>query len=195
MGWLIALAAVAGLLMIRLGISAVYNEDGPMLKLTFGPYRRILYPAAKKEKKKSSGKKTGKKGQEQEKKGGSLSDFFPLLDILLEFLSDVRRKLLVTRLDLRILLAGDDPCDLGILYAGTLTAVHGLDPQLERFFRIRKKDIRVECDFEGDSSAVWARLDLSLTVARVLSLGLRHGTKALREYLKIMKLRKGGAVK
>ena len=194
MGWLIALAAVVGLLMIRLGISAVYNEDGPVIKLTFGPYRRILYPAAKKEKKKSSGKAGDADGKNQ-KKGGSLSDFFPLLDILLEFLSDVRRKLLVTRLDLRILLAGDDPCDLGILYARTLTAVHGLDPQLERFFRIRKKDIRVECDFEGDSSAVWARLDLSLTVARVLSLGLRHGTKALREYLKIMKLRKGGATK
>lgn len=193
MGWLIALAAVAGLLMIRLGISAVYSADGPVVKLTFGPYRRTLYPAAKKEKKKASGKKSGTKGEQQEKKGGSLSDFFPLLDILLEFLSDVRRKLLVNRLELHILLAGDDPCDLGMLYAGTLTAVHGLDPQLERLFRIRKKDIRVVCDFEGDSSVVWARLDLSLSVARVLSLGLRHGTKALREYLKIMKLRKGGA--
>ena len=88
---------------------------------------------------------------------------------------------------------GGQPCDLGMLYAGTLTAVHGLDPQLERLFRIRKKDIRVVCDFEGDSSVVWARLDLSLSVARVLSLGLRHGVKALREYVKIMKLRKGGA--
>ena len=53
MGWLIALAAVAGLLMIRLGISAVYSADGPVVKLTFGPYRRTLYPAAKKEKKKA----------------------------------------------------------------------------------------------------------------------------------------------
>jgi hypothetical protein len=191
MGWLIALGAVAGLLMIRLGISAVYSADGPVVKLTFGPYRRILYPAAKK--KKTSRKKSGSKGENPEKKGGSLSDFFPLLDILLEFLSDVRRKLLVNRLELHILLAGDDPCDLGMLYAGTLTAVHGLDPQLERLFRIRKKDIRVVCDFEGDSSVVWARLDLSLSVARVLSLGLRHGIKALREYVKIMKLRKGGA--
>ena len=50
MGWLIALALVAGLLMIRLGISAVYSADGPLVKLTFGPYRRVLYPAAKKKK-------------------------------------------------------------------------------------------------------------------------------------------------
>ena len=191
MGWLIALALVAGLLMLRLGISAVYSADGPVVKLTFGPYRRILYPAVKKEKK--SRKKSGGRGKKKEEKGGSLSDFFPLLEILLKFLEEVQSKLLVNRLELHILLAGDDPCDLGIQYAKTLTAIHGLDPQLERLFKIRKKDIRVVCDFEGDSSVVWARLDLSLTVARVLSLGLRHGTKALREYLKIMKIRKGGA--
>ena len=193
MGWLIALAAVAGLLMIRLGISAVYSADGPVVKLTFGPYRRILYPAAKK--KKTSRKKSGSKGENPEKRGGSLSDFFPLLDILLEFLSDVRRKLLVNRLELHILLAGDDPCDLGMLYAGTLTAVHGLDPQLERLFVIKKKHIRVECDFNGEKSQVWANVRLTFTVGRILSMGLRHGTKALREYMKIMKLRKGGATK
>jgi hypothetical protein len=76
-----------------------------------------------------------------------------------------------------------------------VAAVSALDPQLERLFVIKKKHIRVECDFNGEKSQVWANVRLTITVGRILSMGLRHGTKALREYMKIMKLRKGGATK
>jgi hypothetical protein len=36
-------------------------------------------------------------------------------------------------------------------------------------------------------------VDISVTIGRLLGFTLRHGTKALREFLKIMKKRKGGA--
>jgi hypothetical protein len=131
----------------------------------------------------------------EEKKGGSVSDFFPLLDVVLDFLSDIRRKLRVDLLEIRFCMAGGDPADLGIQYGRTVAAVSALDPQLERLFVIKKKHIRVECDFNGEKSQVWANVRLTITVGRILSMGLRHGTKALREYMKIMKLRKGGATK
>lgn len=202
MGWLIALAVVAALLWIPLGVSAAYDEGGAVLKLVLGFLRFQLYPG-KPKKKKVTQKKPEKPKQQagkeptpkQEKKGGSVSDFFPLLDVVLEFLSDIRRKLRVDLLELRFCMAGDDPADLGIQYGRAVAAVSALDPQLERLFVIKKKNIRVECDFAGEKSQVWANVRLTITVGRILSMGLRHGTKALREYMKIMKLRKGGATK
>ena len=202
MGWLIALAVVAALLWIPLGVSAAYDEGGAVLKLVLGFLRFQLYPGKPKKKKETQKKPEKPKRQagkeptpKQEKKGGSVSDFFPLLDVVLEFLSDIRRKLRVDLLELRFCMAGDDPADLGIQYGRVVAAVSALDPQLERLFVIKKKNIRVECDFAGEKSQVWANVRLTITVGRILSMGLRHGTKALREYMKIMKLRKGGATK
>ena len=199
MGWLIALAVLGLLLWIPLGVTASYDESGAVVKLVLGFLRFQLYPGKPKKKKEipEKPKKQPKKQPEtrQEKKGGSLSDFFPLVDVVLDFLSDIRRKLRVELLEIRFCMAGGDPADLGIQYGRAVAAVSALDPQLERLFVIKKKHIRVECDFNGEKSQVWANVRLTITVGRILSMGLRHGVKALREYMKIMKLRKGGAVK
>ena len=199
MGWLIALAVLGLLLWIPLGVTAAYDESGAVVKLVLGFLRFQLYPGKPKKKKEipEKPKKQPKKQPEtrQEKKGGSLSDFFPLVDVVLDFLSDIRRKLRVELLEIRFCMAGGDPADLGIQYGRAVAAVSALDPQLERLFVIKKKNIRVECDFCGEKSQVWANVRLTITVGRILSMGLRHGVKALREYMKIMKLRKGGAVK
>ena len=201
MGWLIALAVIVAVLWIPLGVTASYDESGAVVKLVLGFLRFQLYPGKPKEKKekpekpKKEKQPTKQPTAKEEKKGGSLSDFFPLVDVVLDFLSDVRRKLRVDLLELRFCMAGGDPADLGIQYGRTVAAVSALDPQLERLFVIKKKHIRVECDFNGEKSQVWANVRLTITVGRILSMGLRHGTKALREYMKIMKLRKGGATK
>ena len=70
-----------------------------------------------------------------------------------------------------------------------------MEPQLDRLFVIKKKDLQVQCDFEETDTRVEARLDLTITVGRLLALATRYGIRVLREFLSIMKLRKGGAVK
>ena len=50
-------------------------------------------------------------------------------------------------------------------------------------------------DFTAEKTVIYARLDLSITVGRLLSLGVRYGIRVLREFIRITKLRKGGAVK
>ena len=69
-----------------------------------------------------------------------------------------------------------------------------LDPQLERLFVIKKKKLEIECDFTADQTLIFARLDLTITLGRLLKLAFRYGVKALREYLKIYKTIKGGAL-
>ena len=69
-----------------------------------------------------------------------------------------------------------------------------LMPRLERVFVIKKRDIEVECDFEESSTKVIARLDLTITLGRLLAAVFVFAFRALVEFLKIKNKRKGGAV-
>ena len=201
MGWLIALAVLVGIALLPIGVSAKYDEDGALVKVIVGPVRFTVYPGKPKEKQekpkqeKPQEEKPAPKGSgaAKQKKGGSLRDFMPLVRIVLDFLADFRRKLRVNVLQLHVVLAGGDPADLGLNYGKACAAISSLEPQLSRFFVIKKKDIHVACDFTEEKTLVTARLDLTITVARIFSLGFRHGIKGLREFLRITKLRKGGA--
>ena len=98
-----------------------------------------------------------------------------------------------TGTDANVILAGSDPADLGENYGKACAALGNLWPRLEEIFVIRRRDIKMQCDFESTETKMIARLDISITIGRLLGFTFRHGTKALREFLKIMKKRKGGA--
>ena len=59
---------------------------------------------------------------------------------------------------------------------------------------IKKRDLEVECDFTADQTLVIARLDVTITLGRLIALGVVYGIRALITFLKIRKKRKGGAV-
>ena len=199
MGWLIALAVVIGLAVLPLGISAKYDTDGARIRLIAGPVRVTVYPGKKKEKKPSK-KKADKpqakrlETESDEKKGGSATDFIPLAKIAWNLLCDFRRKLRIKRLEMKVILAGSDPCDLAVNYGRACAALGGLEPQLDRFFVIRKKDLQVACDFVEEKTKVYARLDLTITLGRLLALSVRYGWRALRAFIKINNKRKGGVL-
>ena len=150
MGWLIALGILTGLAILPLGAGACYNSDGPRAYLLIGPVRMQLYPGKKKEKKDKPSKKDSSKGssksktssettKKESKKGGSFTDFLPIVQTLLDLLIDFHRKIRVKRLDLKLILAGGDPCDLAVNYGRAWAALGNLMPQLERFFIIKKR--------------------------------------------------------
>ena len=210
MGWWIALGVIFLLGILPLGVSARYNGDGALLRVILGPIRLTLFPRRKKEKKPKSPKKNDVQPQKQEEtlpsppqppkqepsekeKGGSLLDFLPLVKVALNFLGDFRRKLRVNCLELKLILAGGDPCDLAVNYGKAWAAVGNLMPQLERLFVIKKRDVEVECDFTASETLVIARLDLTITLGRLLGLAVVYGVRAMREFIKLQKKRKGGA--
>jgi hypothetical protein len=211
MGWLITFAILFLLAILPLGASVKYNADGPLVRIIAGPVRLTVFPLKKKEKKPkkekpkvekkpepqpaADDKKTVDTKEEKKEKGGSLLDFLPLVQVALDFLGDFRRKLRLNRLELKLIMAGDDPCDLAVNYGRAWAAVGNLFPLLERAFVIKKRDVEVECDFTASEMLIIARLDITITLGRLIALAVRYGIRALREYLKIMKLRKGGAVK
>ena len=196
--WLIALCVLILLACLPLGICALYDTGGPRLWLILGPIRKKLYPRApnqkdpKQEKPEKAQKTKGTRAAAQ-KKGGKLKDFYPLLEKLLELLYTFKSKLRVNRLELQLILANSDPADLAVNYGKAWAALGNLMPQLERFLTIKKRNLEVECDFTAEATLIYARADVTITLGRLLYLVVVHGFRVLREYLKIMKLRKGGA--
>ena len=224
MGWLITLGILTLLAILPLGVSVKYDEDGAVVKVIAGPVKITLFPRKNKDKKSEKEKNKDKKPetapqpepakQEQpaqpqkadeknpaqekktaEKKGGPITDFLPLVRIALDMLGSFRRRLRVNVLELKLVMAADDPCDLAVNYGRAWAAVGNLMPRLERVLVIKKRNIEVQCDFETAKTLVTARLDLTITLGRILATVVVYGVKALIEFLKIKNKRKGGASK
>lgn len=221
MGWWIALGILVCLAILPLGVSIRYNSEGPLVRIILGPVRLTVVPMKKKPKKEKPGKEKPKKEpekkppeknpepskqvgkdkpdpklapeSEKKEKGGSLLDFLPLVKTLFEFLGDFRRKLRINNLELKLIMAGDDPCDLATNYGRAWAAVGNLLPKLEQWFVIKKRDIEVECDFIASQTLIIAGLDLTITLGRLLAAVVRFAFRAVVQFLKIMKKRKGGA--
>lgn len=213
MGWGIAILILFLIGCIPLGASIRYDSDGILVRLIAGFIRFTIFPFPKKKSKakqkpvnsqetKSVSKKQKKtppqkqntgKPAEQKKTGGSLLDFLPLVQVGLNFLNTFRKKLRLDHLELRLIMAGDDPCDLAVNYGKAWAVIDNLIPALERVFVIRKRDLEVECDFCADETTVIARLDMTITIGRLLSMTFHYGFLVIREFLIIKKKRKGGA--
>lgn len=199
MRWLIALGVLTLIAILPIGVSAIYDAEGPQVYAIVGVLRILLFPAQKREKNLKTGQKKQAKTKPTDpkkapsKKGGSISDFFPLVDTVLDFVAVFGRKLRITQLQMKLILAGDDPSDLARNYGKAWAVLGRLFPILENIFVIKKRDLEVECDFLADKTTITARADLSITVGRMLSFALFCGIPVLRELLKIMNKRKGGA--
>lgn len=189
--WLIILAVITGLIFLPLGFRAVYMEHNSGVWVFVGPIKFRVYPKKKQEK--SSKQKENKKSKTDSKKGGNFQNFKLVVGRVFEFLNQFRRKIRIKRLELKIALTGDDPCDLAVHYGEAWAAIGNLLPQLECFFTVKKRDIDVIYDFAADKTRIYARLDASITLGRTLHLLSRHGIKTIIHLLKLKELRKGGA--
>ena len=206
MGWLIALGVLVLIAIIPAGASIFYDEDGFRALVIAGPFRIPVFPIKKKEKKekKEKPKKEVKKKtretspakanpKEKKAKGGSLLDFLPVLDKILDFLSAFRRKLRVPHLELKLILGGGDPSDVAYNYGRGWVVLGNLMPLLDSVLYIKKRDLEVECDFLAEKTTVVARFDISITIGRLLSLVIVQGVPVLYKLLKVLNKRKGGA--
>lgn len=191
-GLCIFAACILLILLMPCGIYAAYGPAGAEAKLIVGALRIDLL---KKRVKKTNNKKS-KKIQKKEHSApkGKLTDFIPILKLVIEFLPDFRRKLVIKNLQFKLILAGGDPCDLSVNYGRTWSAVGNIFPLLESWFTIQKRNIEIECDYTADATVVDAAIDLRLRFATLLHMVLHHGIRILIKYFKITKNAKDGAI-
>ena len=217
MGWWIFFGILLLILLLPLGASIFYDAAGVRVLVIAGPIRFTVFPAKKKEKKKSPEQKEEQPPKEEtpapapatvqpektalpeapkppqppEEKGGSLTDFLPLVELALKFVGEFFHKTLhIDVLYLKLTMAGDDPADLAINYGKTWAALGNLWPYVDRMFTIKKRDIQVQCDFETSQTLVNARVDITLNLARLLGLVLGYAARIGWKFLQIRNAQK-----
>ena len=197
MGWLIALGTVLVIALLPVGVTVKYDGGDPDIRLIIGPFRRkskpsginylelidTLYAEAP--------PAEGGAG----KPGSMLERFISQMKSLLMLLSEARRVVRVRRLDLKIVLGGDDPCDLALLYGSASAALWNLLAALERLFVIKKRDVQMLCDFDAAETKIDARIDIVLPVFRLVSFLWRYVMRLVKLQMNSQNMQKGGAVK
>lgn len=191
--WMIVLLVLAVLILIGcipLGVDAAYDKAGVVLKIAAGPLRIQLLPAKKQEKKKKKPKKKKEKPPkpEGEKKPNLLlargpEGIFELVGLLNDTLGRFRRKLVLNLLELYVTFGAKDAAEAAVSYGRAWAVIGALTPALENLFTIKKRDIRPMLDYDEKSLQCSAHAVLTITLGRLLGIGLCAGIR----FLKIMK--------
>lgn len=209
---------------IPVGVDAAYLGASFTLKVKIWLLRLQILPARPKKPKKAkkSTAKDGKKhaggkdkapaakeaqtadgaekpAQEPPKKTfltGGVQEILDLARLAADTLGNLRRKLRMEELMLRVRFGGgDDAAKTAILYGRAWAVIGALLPCLERIFVIKKRDIGAELDYNVDEKmAVDAHMVLTITIGRALALALRAGIGFLKIYQAYQDKNKGGAV-
>lgn len=189
MGWLIALAVVCGitglvllLYYLPVGVRATYDAEG--LKTWYTVLSLPIWPLDLLEDDEddnsislnkiltASGKAKQKEQPESIQKSksvqGQLGSFWEEIKILLRFYWGLLDIVVLKRLELKLVMAGDDPFDLAIHYGEACAAAGGIVAALESLLTISKRNICVDCDFTAEQTLFTARLDFTVPLGRVV---------------------------
>lgn len=166
---MIAAAAVLAVLIIicflRVGVVAMYVEDGFVLNAYFGPVVKKILPSAK--------TKKGKRKEKEEKategviKAGKLDRLKEHIPSLRIALARLKRKLLIKELTIYYMAAGTDPAATALYFGGVSAGYGMILPLLENNFNIKKRDLRATVNFEVSEPYIYVKAVLSLAVWEV----------------------------
>lgn len=193
-GWLIVFIILICLAAMPLGVRVDFDKQAAV-KVIIGFFHLTVFPVPSwmKQKKKGKAEKSVQKPQTVSEDDSSestkkdFSDFIPFIQLGIDFMDAFRRKLRIQRLNIKIIMAGDDPCDLAVNYGRAWAAAGNLIALLERVFVIKKRDVEVECDFTAEKTVYKAKAEFTITLGRVLTLALIYGIRAIQAYLTMKK--------
>lgn len=189
--WMIVLLVLAAFVLIGcipVGVDAGFDGD-VRLAIKIGFLRVRILPSKPKKPKKQKKKQPAEKKPAQKpaaapKKplfSGDPQELRALLQLGVQTLGDLRRKLRVEVLTLFVYFGGgDDPAKNAIAYGRAWAVISSITPLLDQLFVIQKRRIEPRFAPQGDKLRVEGRIVLTITIGRALALGIRAGLGFLR---------------
>lgn len=165
---IVILAIILLLALLRIGMTVEYSADGVsvMVRVGFVPVR--VFPRKEKpekaEKPKKEKKAKKKKEIPEEKKPGKLQYFLNIVSAAKKPLGRLRRKLLIKYLTIRLTTGGEDPSKTAMMFGAANAAFGTVMPMLDMVFRIRRRDLRAEADFDAVETLIYVKAAISLAV-------------------------------
>lgn len=199
-GWTIFLLILLALFLLgqlRVGVDGQYREEGLQVWIRLGSVRLKVYPTKPKPEGKPKPKpKPKKKEQPKQEKGKKLTleDILELarqfVPLALEAAGCFWSKLVVDKLDIRIVVGSNDPADAALLYGQLHGALGAVWQPLTQAFHVKEGRGRVEIDFNSSSITLYFHGALSLKLGQILWLAIHFGVKALVRFLRFSKVQK-----
>ena len=187
--WMIILAVLVVLAMVRVGVRVFYEEKKLRLELVISKFKLVLMgedkpKKKKKEKPKKEKSKKEKPAKEQadkkkadkpKKKGNILENpwVMAVLDYWRELLALVGRVLTSPTLDvlrLQLWVGGGDSEKCAMTYGRVCAILGGVLPVVENTFGIRKRQIEVWCCYDRDSIDVSAEAAITIRIYEIFAL-------------------------
>lgn len=194
-GWIVLLILVLLLVLLSqlpLGVRLRYDDGGVSVKVRAGVLAFRAYPMKKKKPKKE--KKAKKETVPKPKPKPDLKALWPLLRELIpvgkEAMEKMTDRLRIDELTVHLIWAEEDPADAAIHYGYAWAASEAGLAFLEARFPIRRRDIRLELDYQREGPEISLTLALSLKLGHLLAVGIPAAIRALGVILQYRKERK-----
>ena len=205
MWWLLLLAVppaiVAILYYFPIRIYGAYDELGLLVQVFLGPLKFHIYPDDDQDKLEfetvdTGYLKDGKKSQPtKKKKGGLYKELLAYLKFAVDILDDLRQKIRIKDLSVKIIQAGEDPYDLAMKYGKAWTMIGNLTALIDEIFTVKKRDLAVDSDFLATETCVRAHANITITLGRFIRLYIKFAKRYYSQFNKILIIKKGGASK
>lgn len=194
-GWIVLfviLALIILLLLTRVGGVVIYGKDDISVGLRVGFLKFQAFPRKEKkrkaerekaeEKRKRKKPKKAKEKEPEEEQGGKLDLFREVLPLTTDVFGQLKRKMRIDLLHIRIIWGGEDPAVVAMGY-GTVNAVVGMIwPILDNNFNIRARNIETGVDFEQKAPTIYMRASFSLRIGSGIALCILVIRKGLPAY-------------
>lgn len=179
--WIILSVLVLTFVILLSPVSALieYNGDGCSVTLRY-LFVRMTIPR-KTPKQEKPRKNDISPSKPKPKRKGTLRDLVELLKLVIKTLGKLVKSIRVRDLKIDALIASDDPFKTAILFGTSGAAVGVLLPLIEQNFRVDRRTVNVNADFEHNESSVDLFAKCSIRVIQVLAIALVFAYNFLKD--------------
>lgn len=144
-------------------------------------FLKIRFPSDSGKINKSESKNKSQK--ESSDKHGSLKILLDFLSPLFKIFKKFLRMLYVKKLIADIIIASEDAHSTALAYGGVAATFGTVYPLLEKTFRIKKKSITVNADFERNESVIYLYADIRIRIWQILVLSVYAAYLIIKKFL------------
>lgn len=182
----IILIILAAIMLIPLGVDVVCREGEFTVAASVWFYKLRLYPAKKKAK--ESEEKTEAEIDDKPQKnfdlGFALDDWLKLIKVVFHALRRFKNGVYFSFIYLHTLISDSDPYDAVMRYNAVNGFVGSIIPFFENEFKVKRKDIYIGLDMNGEKSKAEFEVSASVRLGCVIAVGLAAGFGFLKILIK-----------
>ncbi len=166
------------LLLLFCAVHAIifYDDQGFSVLIRY-LFLRIRFPKAQK----PSKAKNPSPSDDEGKRRGSYRNLISLLQLVVRCVGKLLKAVRVRNLEVDAVIASEDPFKTAMLFGTSGVGVGLLLPLLEKHFRLKRKTINVNANFEETEPTIFLRADCSVLLIQLLAIALVFAYNFLKE--------------